>query len=215
MSRTVPVQVRRAPPGSGGRRASPAGGRRRPCPASSRPAMTLIRVDLPAPLRPSRHTRSPGSTWKLTLSRIAGPPKAEVDVEKAEKRHERPKRGQATRRLQPRSGQMLRAGRPAYCDHGREPYRRAIDCNRTMGPTNGMPIVDQPQDLLPIQEPEIDSAPKRAAGRGSRSDGGRPRAGKDRPDAVDPDRARDDRLPLFRPARSSSLCSSRSSPRWR
>lgn len=42
------------------------------------PEMTLSRVDLPAPLRPSTQTRSPRSRWRLAFSRTAGPLKLMV-----------------------------------------------------------------------------------------------------------------------------------------
>ena len=39
-----------------------------PSSAACSPVTTRIRLDLPAPLRPIRHTRSPRSSWKLTFS---------------------------------------------------------------------------------------------------------------------------------------------------
>jgi len=60
---------------SAGGKTDPDGRKTSPVSGFISPAMTFMRVDLPAPLRPSRQTRSPGSIWKLIFSRIAGPPK--------------------------------------------------------------------------------------------------------------------------------------------
>ena len=49
-----------------------------PSDGSIAPVMTFMSVLLPAPLRPSMATRSPGSSWNVKWSRTLGPPNATV-----------------------------------------------------------------------------------------------------------------------------------------
>ena len=76
---------RRGPaPAAGSAPTAPGCMKRSPRSGSIRPAAILSSVDLPEPLRPTRHTRSPGATASSAPSSSGVPPKVRCDVAELE-----------------------------------------------------------------------------------------------------------------------------------